>query len=148
MMPGIGTRFGTQGLSIGPHRGKSTTTAEFPTPTGSTKTDTISEPLQTRSARVPNSPRALRNRTTEKNPEPANPSNVRAPANATAKTIAPRQNPPRLRTLPDDPPTPEPAVGQKVRTPIRIGRIKLALTCIYSDLWLRPRQESNLRPWT
>ena len=32
-MPGIGTRFGTQGLSIGPHRGKSTTTAEFPAPT-------------------------------------------------------------------------------------------------------------------
>ena len=34
-MPTIGTRFGTQGLSIGPHRGRSTTTAEFPAPTGS-----------------------------------------------------------------------------------------------------------------
>ena len=33
--PGIGTRFGTRGLSIGPHRGKSTTTAEFPAPAGS-----------------------------------------------------------------------------------------------------------------
>ena len=32
-MPGIGTRFGTRGLSIGPHRGRSTTTAEFPAPT-------------------------------------------------------------------------------------------------------------------
>ena len=32
-MPGIGTRFGTQGLRIGPHRGRSTTTAEFPAPT-------------------------------------------------------------------------------------------------------------------
>ena len=32
-MPGIGTRFGTRGLSIGPHRGTSTTTAEFPAPT-------------------------------------------------------------------------------------------------------------------
>ena len=32
--PGIGTRFGTRGLSIGPHRGRSTTTAEFPAPTG------------------------------------------------------------------------------------------------------------------
>ena len=34
-MPTIGTRFGTRGLSIGPHRGRSTTTAEFPAPTGS-----------------------------------------------------------------------------------------------------------------
>ena len=34
MTPGIGTRFGTQGPSIGPHRGRSTTTAEFPAPTG------------------------------------------------------------------------------------------------------------------
>ena len=33
MTPGIGTRFGTQGPSIGPHRGRSTTTAEFPAPT-------------------------------------------------------------------------------------------------------------------
>ena len=33
-MPTIGTRFGTRGLSIGPHRGRSTTTAEFPAPTG------------------------------------------------------------------------------------------------------------------
>ena len=32
--PGIGTRFGTRGLSIGPHRDRSTTTAEFPAPTG------------------------------------------------------------------------------------------------------------------
>ena len=32
-MPGIGTRFGTRGLSIGPHRGASTTAAEFPAPT-------------------------------------------------------------------------------------------------------------------
>ena len=32
-MPGIGTR----GLSIGPHRGRSTTTAEFPAPTGTHK---------------------------------------------------------------------------------------------------------------
>ena len=32
-MPTIGTRFGTRGLSIGPHRGRSTTTAEFPAPT-------------------------------------------------------------------------------------------------------------------
>ena len=31
--PGIGTRFGTRGLNIGPHRGRSTTTAEFPAPT-------------------------------------------------------------------------------------------------------------------
>ena len=31
---GIGTRFGTRGLNIGPHRGASTTTAEFPAPTG------------------------------------------------------------------------------------------------------------------
>ena len=31
--PGIGTRFGTRGLSIGPHRGRSTITAEFPAPT-------------------------------------------------------------------------------------------------------------------
>ena len=34
MTPGIGTRFGTRGLSIGPHRSRSTTTAEFPAPTG------------------------------------------------------------------------------------------------------------------
>ena len=34
-MPGIGTRFGTRGLSIGPHSDRSTTTAEFPAPTGS-----------------------------------------------------------------------------------------------------------------
>ena len=34
-MPTIGTRFGTRGLSIGPHRGRSTTTAEFPAPTRS-----------------------------------------------------------------------------------------------------------------
>ena len=34
-MPGIGTRFGTRGLSIGPHRGRSTTTAEFSAPTRS-----------------------------------------------------------------------------------------------------------------
>ena len=33
--PGIGTRFGTRGLSIGLHRGRSTTTAEFSAPTGS-----------------------------------------------------------------------------------------------------------------
>ena len=33
--PGIGTRFGTRGLNIGPHRGRSTTTAEFSAPTGS-----------------------------------------------------------------------------------------------------------------
>ena len=46
-MPTIGTRFGTRGLSIGPHRGRSTTTAEFPAPTrfallrrGDTLTDT------------------------------------------------------------------------------------------------------------
>ena len=32
-MPTIGTRFGTRGLSIGPHRGRSTPTAEFPAPT-------------------------------------------------------------------------------------------------------------------
>ena len=34
MTPGIGTRFGTRRISIGPHRGRSTTTAEFPAPTG------------------------------------------------------------------------------------------------------------------
>ena len=33
MTPGIGTRFGTRRLSIGPHRGTSTTAAEFPAPT-------------------------------------------------------------------------------------------------------------------
>ena len=33
VMPGIGTRFGTRGLSIGGHRGRSTTTTEFPAPT-------------------------------------------------------------------------------------------------------------------
>ena len=32
-MPTIGTRFGTRRISIGPHRGRSTTTAEFPAPT-------------------------------------------------------------------------------------------------------------------
>ena len=33
MTPRIGTRFGTRRISIGPHRGRSTTTAEFPAPT-------------------------------------------------------------------------------------------------------------------
>ena len=33
-MPGIGTRFGTRGLSIGPHRGRSTTTTECSAPRG------------------------------------------------------------------------------------------------------------------
>ena len=36
-MSGIGTRFGTQGLSIAPHRGTSTTTAEFPAPQGTVR---------------------------------------------------------------------------------------------------------------
>ena len=35
-MPGIGTRFGTRGISIGPHRGRSTPTTEFSAPTGRT----------------------------------------------------------------------------------------------------------------
>ena len=34
MTPGIGTRYGTRRISIGPHHGRSTTTAEFPAPTG------------------------------------------------------------------------------------------------------------------
>ena len=33
-MPEIGTRFGTRGFSIGPHRGRSTTTAELRAATG------------------------------------------------------------------------------------------------------------------
>ena len=37
MTPGIGTRFGTRRISIGPHRGRSTTTAEFPAPTSRTR---------------------------------------------------------------------------------------------------------------
>ena len=42
--PGIGTRFGTRGLNIGPHRGRSTTTAEFRAPTGPVRRKRIIDP--------------------------------------------------------------------------------------------------------